>query len=130
MSFVYEYDMTDIQCICFHYSPIMKRTLICLEIIKKKKRKECSTYFYMLQHLFLDFSDVQNSTVMSSSQQEFLFFDTIVHDGEIEQVMQNKTKDSRFEFICFLFRFFKSMKSNSINQFILMKFVLSHLAIM
>jgi hypothetical protein len=26
---------------------------------------------------------------MSSSQQEFLFFDTIVHDGEIEQVIPN-----------------------------------------
>jgi hypothetical protein len=34
--------------------------------------------------------DVNNIKTMSSSQQEFLFFDTIAHDGEIDQVIQKQ----------------------------------------
>ena len=30
--------------------------------------------------------DVSNKKTMSSGQPEFLFFDMIIHDGEIEQV--------------------------------------------
>jgi len=45
------------------------------------------TFHYFLFDFPSEILDINDKKTMSSSQQEYIFFDTIVHDGEIEQVI-------------------------------------------
>lgn len=63
---------------------------------KRNKKSEINNWNWMsfssssdLFHFVAKVLDVNYQKRMSSSQQEFLFYDTIEHDGEIEQVLSN-----------------------------------------
>jgi hypothetical protein len=127
----------DVKISIMSYLPYLSTTYELILLLEKKRNKGKMkwrietkwTYYYFSFYFFFKVLDANNKKTMSSSQQEFLFFDTIVHDGEIEQVIRHNL---RWNIILFLFlfsRFFKSMKLNSINQYISMKFVYYQLVV-